>query len=147
MPAQFRCEALSTLSAAALVASSAFIASAQQDRQAPPVSAPAAAETQPPSSPSPEVTRWRQALVARLDRFKRYPAAAHGTAGVVTLAFTIDRTGKLVSSRVAKSSGSPVLDTAALAMVKRAAPFPAPPPEVSDADLALVVAIRFAVGE
>ena len=49
---------------------------------------------------------------------------------MVSLAFTIDRKGNVVSSRIEKTSGSTVLDAEALAMVKRAAPLPAPPPDV-----------------
>ena len=53
----------------------------------------------------------------------------------------------LVSSRIEKASGSDVLDAEALAMVKRAAPFPAPPAGIADADLTFVVPIRFTAGE
>jgi protein TonB len=66
---------------------------------------------------------------------------------VVSLAFTIDRKGNVVSSRIEKTSGSTVLDAEALAMVKRAAPLPAPPAEVADADLTFVVPIRFTAGQ
>ena len=66
---------------------------------------------------------------------------------MVSLAFTVDRKGNVVSSRVEKSSGSSALDDEALAMIKRAAPLPALPPEVADADLTLVLPIRFAPGE
>jgi TonB family protein len=54
-----------------------------------------------------------------------------------------DRKGNLLSSRIATSSGSPILDAEAVALVKRAAPFPPPPAEIADADLSFVVPIRF----
>jgi TonB family protein len=44
--------------------------------------------------------------------------------GVVNLAFTIDRQGKVVSGKIVKSSGSTALDDEALDMIKRAAPLP-----------------------
>jgi protein TonB len=105
-------------------------------------------KTAPVRTPSPpEITKWQQSLVANLGRFKKYPAQGGAAEGLVSLAFTIDRKGNVVSSRIEKTSGSTVLDAEALAMVKRAAPFPAPPPDVADADLTFVVPIRFTTGE
>jgi protein TonB len=46
--------------------------------------------------------------------------------GTVTLALTIDTSGRLIAARVARSSGHAVLDQAALAAVGRAR-FPAAP--------------------
>ena len=105
-------------------------------------------KTAPVRTPSPpEITKWQQSLVAHLGRFKRYPAQGGTAEGVVSLAFTIDRKGNVVSSRIEKTSGSTVLDAEALAMVKRAAPLPAPPADVVDADLTFVVPIRFTGAE
>ena len=112
-----------------------------------PSNAPAApGSTQKPTTAEIAITKWQQSLVAHLARFKSFPHAT-AAAGVVSLAFTIDRKGNLVSSRIEKTSGSDVLDGEALAMVKRAAPFPAPPAGVADADLTFVVPIRFTAGE
>jgi protein TonB len=99
-----------------------------------------------PTTAGTTITKWQQSLVAHLARFKSYPHAG-AAAGVVSLAFTIDRKGNLVSSRIEKTSGSDVLDAEVLAMVKRATPFPAPPAGVADADLTFVVPIRFTAGE
>jgi len=49
-----------------------------------------------------------------------------GVAGGV-VAFYVDEAGHLTHQAVIQSSGSPALDSAAIAAVKRAAPFPAPP--------------------
>jgi len=92
------------------------------------------------------IAKWQQSLVAHLARFKSYPHEA-AAEGVVSLAFTIDRKGNLVSSRIEKTSGSDVLDAEALAMVKRAAPFPMPPAGIADADLTFVVPFRFTAGK
>ena len=59
-------------------------------------------------------------------------------------AFSIDRHGDLVSSRIVKSSGSALLDAEALDLIKRAAPLPPPPAEIADSELSFVVPIRFA---
>ncbi len=120
-----------------------------QDQPAPPT-APAAPPQQSAPKPAPSsaaITNWQKSLVAHLGRFKRYPAQARGAEGVVSLAFSIDRQGRVVNSRIAKSSGSAVLDAEALAMIKRAAPLPPPPAEIADADLSFVVPIRFAAGD
>ena len=66
---------------------------------------------------------------------------------MASLAFTIDRKGNVLSSQIATTSGSAVLDAEVLALVKRAAPFPPPPAEVADTDLSFVVPIRFTAGE
>jgi protein TonB len=98
-----------------------------------------------PSSPA--VAKWHKALATRLARYNRYPAQGNSAEGLVSVAFTIDRKGKVVSSRIEKTSGSTVLDAEALALLARAAPFPAPPPEVTDAELTFVVPVRFTAGE
>ena len=107
---------------------------------------PSATESAPAPAPA-AIAKWQKTLLTHLGRYKRYPAQGKGAEGVVSLAFTIDRKGNVVSSRVEKSSGSSALDDEALAMIKRAAPLPAPPPEVTDADLTFVLPIRFAAGE
>jgi periplasmic protein TonB len=98
-----------------------------------------------PTSPklAPAIASWQQAVVARLARFQRYPAQAKDATGVVNLSFSIDRQGHVLNSRVIKSSGSAVLDTEALSLLKRAAPLPPPPAGIPDSDLTFVVPIRF----
>jgi len=73
-------------------------------------------------------------------------AAGARRPGVVSLAFSIDRHGNVVSSRIVKSSGSTVLDAEALDLLKRAAPLPPPPAEIADSELSFVVPIRFVAG-
>jgi TonB family protein len=101
----------------------------------------------PARSSSAIITKWQESLVTHLLRFKRYPAHAGAAEGVVSLAFSIDRKGNVVGSRIDRTSGSAGLDAEALAMIKRAAPFPAPPPQVADADLSFVLPIRFTASE
>jgi protein TonB len=50
----------------------------------------------------------------------------------VKVTFEIDRSGHLLSSAISQSSGDSAFDEAALAMLKRADPFPAPPTAVAD---------------
>jgi protein TonB len=90
---------------------------------------------------------WRKDLVSRIARYRRYPKAAreHRLEGLVTLQFTVDRAGRVLASRVLESSGSPLLDAEAMAMLQRAAPLPLPPPQAPGATFELVLPIRFAM--
>lgn len=120
-------------------------ASAQQDPQPQPQETPPVATAPSPlASVSSAIASWQQSLVARLAKVQRYPAQARGVQGVVSLAFTIDRHGGVMSSRIVKSSGSTVLDAEALDLIKRAAPLPPPPADVADSELSFLVPIRFA---
>jgi periplasmic protein TonB len=89
--------------------------------------------------------RWQTALAAHIERFKRYPAKARssGEQGIATVAFTIDRQGRLLTSRIVQSSGSATLDQETLAMLVRAQPMPAPPTNIPDNKLSFVVPVRF----
>jgi len=92
-----------------------------------------------------DALRWQTALAAHIERFKRYPAKARssGEQGIATVAFTIDRQGRLLTSRIVQSSGSPMLDQETLAMLARAQPMPAPPSDIPDNKLSFVVPVRF----
>ena len=88
---------------------------------------------------------WTSQLVSRLERHKRYPSEAQsrGETGVVRLAFSVDRGGGVHNVRIVGSSGSSLLDRETLSLVERAAPLPAPPSELSGAQIAVVVPIRY----
>jgi protein TonB len=66
-------------------------------------------------------------VFGHLQRFKRYPAAAHGASGTVTIRFALNRAGNVIESEVSKSSGNAVLDREAIDLLRRANPFPAFP--------------------
>jgi protein TonB len=116
----------------------------QQDADIPITSAPPRVEAQPSpgATRSPDQSarlgreheRWAIKMSQRLQRFKRYPEAAErrNIEGVTIVRFTVDRSGQLVASEVLQSSGSPILDEEALALLKRASPFPAPPDGIPD---------------
>jgi periplasmic protein TonB len=104
----------------------------------------AAAPTPGAASHNPDaLPNWKSQLVARLERFKRYPPQAHGDYGVAQLAFSVDRSGHVHHVRIVRSSGSHVLDAETLALPQRAAPLPPPPAEVSGTQIAIVVPIRY----
>ena len=91
------------------------------------------------------VPSWKRQVSSLIERNKRYPdaAQARNLHGTVQLAFTLDRQGRVTASRIAKSSGSSALDEATLDLVRRAQPFPAPPPEMPGAEITLDVEVRY----
>src|SRR4051794_36358687 len=86
----------------------------------------------PPRPSAAQVASWHRKIAEEIERHKRYPAAARARreTGVAQLAFTIDRRGMVVASRIVRSSGSAALDQEAIATAQRAQPFPLPPPNL-----------------
>jgi protein TonB len=86
-------------------------------------------------------------LLAQLNRFKQYPRAARQAhiQGVVMLHFVMNAQGRVTAFDVAKSSGHPVLDAEALALIQRAQPLPAIPPDYPDRTLDAIVPIEFSL--
>lgn len=109
--------------------------------------APAPASTQPaPPSPDPHaVSSWQGRLLAHLERHKRFPSLAlsRRLRGTVLVGFSLDRSGMVLAPTVDTSSGHASLDAAALDMLTRAQPLPAPPPEIAGAVVQLTVPVRF----
>jgi protein TonB len=109
------------------------------DVEAAPAKAPGSEEAVSP----PALRRWQQDLIAQIERHKHFPSGAQGRAGVVRVAFSIDETGRLISVRVAASSGSTVLDDAAIDLIRRAEPFSPPPQGLGPSELSFVAPIRY----
>jgi protein TonB len=111
---------------------------------APRIAAPSAGAS---SSNSVSPANWRSRLMAHLNRNKRYPAdaRARGEQGRPRVAFTINRSGAVLSARLASSSGSASLDAEAVAMVRRASPVPPPPPEMVGGTFSFTVPVAFNV--
>ncbi|HWB46041.1 MAG TPA: energy transducer TonB [Hyphomicrobiaceae bacterium] len=95
--------------------------------------APPASAAPAPADVAGSKAAWQKELIARLDRFKRYPeqARARGKQGDVRVLLTIDGDGWVTESRVVGSSGSPALDEEALAVLQRASPLPPPPGQLA----------------
>lgn len=86
------------------------------------------------------IATWRGSVVALLSPHKRYPNGGGGTSPV---AFTIDRSGRVLSARLIRSSGSSILDQEAMALARCASPVPAPPPNIGGGSIVLSVPVRF----
>jgi protein TonB len=91
------------------------------------------------------VNSWHSRIVGLIERNKAYPPAAQarGETGVVQLAFSIDRQGRVLASQVVRSSGHAALDQETLATVRRAQPFPPPPADLPGAKFDFTVPVRF----
>jgi protein TonB len=99
-----------------------------------------------PAAPASNVPpNWRSTLIGRLQQAKRYPASARARdeEGVATITFTLDRQGHVVSVALTRSSGSAALDEEAVALIHRAEPLPALPPEMHGDTITLTAPISF----
>jgi periplasmic protein TonB len=88
---------------------------------------------------------WQKELIAHLDRHKRYPAERSQKSAEILVGFALDRMGHVLSASIVKGSGDAVFDQAALAMVRRSDPVPAPPPLVADDGLNFTLPVIFRV--
>ncbi|MBR0710841.1 energy transducer TonB family protein [Bradyrhizobium liaoningense] len=116
-------------------------ASGRAERQAPAASAVSAGAS------AAAIASYNQMVAAHLQRFKQYPPAskAAGENGVARLSFTLSRSGQVLGSRLAGSSGYSALDAETMAMVRRAQPFPAFPAEITHATMSFTVPISFSI--
>jgi len=82
---------------------------------------------------------------AHLLRHRVYPAEAEANVltGAARVNFSLGRDGRVLSASLAESSGHVVLDQAAIAVVRRASPFPPFPPEIAASRLEMGTPIRF----
>ena len=91
------------------------------------------------------VSNYPGKVVSKLRRALRYPAAARsqGLRGEVQVAFTVSASGGVGGVRVVRSSGSAILDKAAVDTVRRAAPFPAIPADAGRSSWPFTVPLAF----
>lgn len=84
-------------------------------------------------------------LLAWLEQYKEYPrrAQARRQEGVVRLFIAVGRDGTVLEARIERSAGHPLLDQAALDMLKRAAPLPPPPDTIPGDRIEIIVPVHF----
>ena len=88
---------------------------------------------------------WQKQLVSHLDRHKRHPANGAPKNVEILVNFTLDRLGHVLAAHIAKGSGDAAYDEAALAMIRKSDPVPAPPPLVADEGLSFTLPVIFRV--
>lgn len=113
-------------------------------------------ETTAPESkalpPAPQVSTgkptWEGLVLGALNKKKRYPpwSMSRREQGVPWIRFVMDREGKVLSSRLERSSGFADLDREAVALPKRASPLPKPPDDVIGETIELVLPVEFFIG-
>jgi protein TonB len=113
-----------------------------EDAAPPTLAAPPAPQV---SSNAPDT--WQGRVLARLGKFRRYPAGARGRReeGVPYIRFTMERNGTVLSSTLERSSGFADLDREAVRLPKRAQPLPKPPSDVVGDTIELVVPVEFVI--
>lgn len=120
---------------------------AEQRRAAAPGNRPARLAMAPNAGADSEGARaarssWESEVAARIRRYATYSANGSAASGTVRVGVTIDRNGRLMSRHLAGSSGSSMLDNAAMAVVARAQPFPHFPPGMNQAQVALIIPLH-----
>src|ERR1700722_10057411 len=113
-------------------------------------SAASAARTAPESVPAPAapvVDRgWVASISAWFASHKTYPEEARqrGVEGNVSIRFTVDRSGRVMEAALVASSGSPLLDEAALELARRAV-LPAFPADMTQARFTFTTTLRYSL--
>jgi len=92
---------------------------------------------------------WRslygQKVLARIRSARRYPFAARRMSleGRVVVEFTVSSSGRLEKVELVKGSGHSILDSDAVAWVRRAAPFPPLPPQARGDSLTFTYGLTY----
>ncbi|MGY4478534.1 cell envelope integrity protein TolA [Bradyrhizobium sp. USDA 3364] len=75
--------------------------------------------------------KWGKKISAYLDLHKKYPDNGKAKTARVKIALVLNRVGKVLSVAVMESSGDAAFDDAAVSMVHRSDPVPAPPADLT----------------
>lgn len=86
--------------------------------------------------------KWGARIQRKVHRSMAYPRAASGS-GTARVTLDVDRSGRLVSLRLVRSSGVAAFDAAALEAVKRARRFAKAPKELSEARYSFTLSLTF----
>ena len=123
-------------------------------RKAPPAQQPRRVQ-KPVSKPKPAKPRivgnpqlehqYQNSIRQRIEQKKTYPRRAkkRNVQGIVQVAFSINKSGVISKLRIIKSSGSKILDKAALQSVRSVGRFPAIPAGIRKASIDYVIPISY----
>lgn len=89
------------------------------------------------------IAKWGGRVRAQIERRKRYPNSARGAEGTTRLAVTVSRTGRLIGTRITKTSGNAALDSAAVAAVKATRRYAKAPGELQQQQVTFNLSISF----
>ena len=120
-----------------------------------PAPAPVAVQPPPVVAPQPKAIdesrertlrdQYQQIISARIKQFKEYPQVAkrHHWEGTTVVQLRLSPDGKVTDISVVEKSGHEILDEAAVNMIRRASPLPAPPEGLRGRDQTVLVPIKF----
>lgn len=107
-----------------------------------------AAAAQQPAGFQRELNLWKISVTRHFFPFVTHPdlhlASCEAVReGVVVVEFSIDRSGRILDARAAKSSGIRAIDRTAAAIVKKGSPVPTPPSFVKGSVLKMQLPVVF----
>ncbi|WP_316236758.1 TonB family protein [Bradyrhizobium sp. SZCCHNR1015] len=128
----------------------ASVASAAQEESARKALDEAAPPAETAKAPNPGMGKdkqkltndWGRKISAYFELHKRYPEGKRHN-GTVKVALVLSRAGKVVSASVMQSCGDSMFDDAALAMIRRSDPVPAPPSGLTDDQFSFSLDVNF----
>jgi protein TonB len=91
------------------------------------------------------ISSYQARVLAHLSRFRTFPpeARSRGITGMAAVRFALAPNGRVLAASLARRSGAAILDAAALAMVRRASPFPPFPAGLKRSRLEFAAPVRF----
>jgi protein TonB len=91
------------------------------------------------------LSQYEQIISAKIRQFEEYPPVARRRhwEGTTVVQLRVTPEGKVMDITVVEKSGYEILDEAALKMVRKASPLPAPPEGLRDRDRTVLVPIKF----
>ncbi|UFX42593.1 TonB family protein [Bradyrhizobium sp. 41S5] len=87
--------------------------------------------------------KWGKKISAYLDLHKKFPENGKAKEGKVKLALVLNRLGKVLSVAVMETSGDAAFDDAAVSMVHRSDPVPAPPAGLTEDQFSFTLPVTF----
>lgn len=87
--------------------------------------------------------KWGKKISAYLDLHKKFPENVKAKEGKVKLALVLNRLGKVLSVAVMETSGDAAFDDAAVSMVHRSDPVPAPPAGLTEDQFSFTLPVTF----
>ena len=85
-------------------------------------------------SADPATVGFKRAVAQRIIQIDKPKAAQGGLKGISVVGYTLDRKGNITEQWIVRSSGDDKLDARAIAILRKAAPLPAPPATIFGAE-------------
>jgi protein TonB len=87
--------------------------------------------------------KWASQISAYFDLHKRYPKVHKIKSAMVKVSLVLNRLGNVLEVNVAESSGDPLFDEEAIAMIRRSDPVPRPPAALTDERFSYSLNVKF----